>query len=428
MIQKIMQSVLFKNTFIYMLTEVVNKAVPFLLLPILTVYLSPSDYGIVATYGAFIAILAVFIHLSLVGAVNVNFFKFSKEHLKIYIANVLLIIFVSSLVFFCLIYLFQDQLSLKLEIPRVWLFVGLLVTIAQFLTILNLGLWQVEQQPKPFGIYQITLMLTNTSMVLILVIGFGMGWKGQLIGQSVATVLFSLLSFGFIYRRGFLQFTFDKSYIKDALKFGIPLIPHALSGWFRMGVDRIFLTTFIGSSATGIYSVGYQFGFIIGIVAVAFNQAYSPYLYKKLNNITLKEKLKLVKFTYAYFIGILLFAGSISLIMPWVITHFLNERYLASKEIIPWVAFGYAFQGMYFMVVNYIFYEKKTYMLAFATFISAAIHVILSYTFIHMYGMIGVAYATPLSFLIMFVLVWILSAKIYPMPWTLNIFNKKGRY
>lgn len=420
MIQKIRESILFKSTFIYVITEIINKAVPFLLLPILTVYLSPSDYGVVATYGAFSAILAVFIHLSLVGAINVNFFKFSKEHLKIYIANVLLIILVSALIIFSLIYLLQDQLSLKLEIPSVWLFVGLFITLAQFLTTLNLGLWQVEQQPRSFGIYQIALMLTQTSMVLILVVGLGMGWEGQLIGQAVATVLFALLSFSFIYRRGYLQFTFDKGYIKDALKFGIPLIPHALSGWFRTSVDRIFLTSFIGTSATGIYSVGYQFGAIVFIVSVAFNQAYSPYLYRKLSNITLNEKVKLVKFTYLYFAGILLFAGVISIVIPWLITHFLNERYLDSREVVPWIAFGYAFQGMYFMVVNYIFYEKKTYILSLITFMSGLIHAGLSYGFIKIYGVMGAAYATPLSFFIMFILVWILSSKVYTMPWNLN--------
>ena len=421
MIQKIRESILFKSTFIYVLTEIINKAVPFLLLPILTVYLSPSDYGVVATYGAFTAILGVFIHLSLVGAVNVNFFKFSKEDLKIYIVNVLLIVFVSAIFVLGFIYLFQNQLGLKLEIPSVWLFVGLVVVVAQFITTLNLGLWQVEQQPRSFSIYQITLMLTNTSMVLILVIGFGMEWRGQLIGQAIATVLFALLSFRFIYRRGYLQFTFNKGYIKDALKFGVPLIPHALSGWFRTGVDRIFLTMLMGSSATGIYFVGYQFGLIIGIIAVAFNQAYSPYLYRKLNNITLEDKLKLVKFTYAYFAGILLFAGVVSLIMPWVITHFLNERYLDSKEVIPWIAFGYAFQGMYFMVVNYIFYVKKTYGLAAITFFSGLIHVALSYFLIQQSGSIGAAQATTISFFMVFIFVWILSARIYEMPWRLKV-------
>ncbi len=241
MIHRLRRSILFKNTFIYTLTEVINKAVPFLLLPVLTVYLSPSDYGVVSTYGAYVAILAVFVHLSMGGAVGVNFFKLSNKQLKIYIANTLLIVFVSSLIFFFLIYIFQSYLSLKLEMPGIWLFVGLLVIFAQFFTSLNLGLWQAEQRPRPFGVYQIASMLIRTSIVLVLVIGFGMGWQGQLAGQAIATILFALLSFAFIYRRGYLNFSFNGTYIKDALHFGIPLIPHSLSWWFRTGVDRILL-------------------------------------------------------------------------------------------------------------------------------------------------------------------------------------------
>jgi len=419
-IQKIKQSFLFRNTFIYVLSDFISKAVPFLLLPVLTAYLSPSDYGVVATYSAFISILAVFVHLSLAGAVSVNFFKFTKEQLKIYIANVLLIVFICFIIIFCIIYLFQNQLSLKLEIPNEWLFIGLFMIFFQFFTTLNLGLWQVEQKPKPFGIYQIAFILTSTAMILILVIGFGLGWKGQLIGQASATGLFGLLSFIFIYRRKYLQFILNKKYIKDALSFGIPLIPHVLSGWFRIGVDRIFLTSIVGAYATGIYVVGYQLGMVVSIVAMAFNQAYSPYLYNKLENITLNDKLKLVKFTYVYFIGILLFAGMISLVLPWIITHFLDKRYLDAREVIPWIAFGFAFQGMYMMVVNYVFYEKKTYQLAFVTFLSGVIHMILSYSLIHIYGVMGVAYATLFSALFLFIFVWILSAKVYNMPWSLK--------
>ena len=135
---------LFKNAFIYTLTEVINKAVPFLLLPVLTIYLTPSDYGVVATYGAFIAIVAVFVHLSMVGAVTVNFFKLSKEKLKIYIANILLIVSMTTVLVFSIVLLFQNQLSTKLEIPLIWLVMGVFVTLAQFLTELNLGLWQAE--------------------------------------------------------------------------------------------------------------------------------------------------------------------------------------------------------------------------------------------------------------------------------------------
>jgi len=107
--------------------------------------------------------------------------------------------------------------------------------------------------------------------------------------------------------------------------------------------------------------------------------------------------------------------------MPWVITNFLDERYLNAKKFIPWISFGFAFSGMYYMVVNYIFYEKKTYILTATTFITGVMHVGFSYIFIRLYGEIGVAYATTLSSFIMFILVWILSAKTYSMPWGLNI-------
>ncbi len=412
---------LFKNAFFYTLTEVINKAVPFLLLPIMTSYLSPEDYGRVATYGAFTAIVAVFVHLSMMGAINVNYFKISKEQLKIYIANTLIIVTIASTLAFLVILIFDDKLSLLLDIPWIWLFVGVTVTAAQFLTILNLGLWQVEQRSREFGTYQIVQMLTSTSLVLVLVVGFEMGWEGSLIGSTVATILFSLISFGFIYKRGYLLFHVNKVDIKDALRFGVPLIPHALSGWFRTGVDRMLLTTIIGTSATGLYSVGYQFGMIVGIIAVAFNQAYSPFLYKKLATIDELGKKRLVKFTYLYFIGILIFAGLLSVILPYLIQNFLNEKYHASSDIVSWVLYGYAFQGMYLMVVNYIFYVKRTYILSVITFLTGLAHVGLSYYLIKLNGIIGAAQATTVSFFIMFILVWLLSAKVYSMPWGLRV-------
>ena len=64
---------LFKNTFIYTGTNVINKAIPFFLLPIMTRYLTPIDYGIVATFNVLLAVMVVFVGLSMHGAINVNF-------------------------------------------------------------------------------------------------------------------------------------------------------------------------------------------------------------------------------------------------------------------------------------------------------------------------------------------------------------------
>jgi len=47
---------LFKNSLVYTGTNVINKAIPFFLLPIMTRYLTPTDYGIVATFNVLLAV------------------------------------------------------------------------------------------------------------------------------------------------------------------------------------------------------------------------------------------------------------------------------------------------------------------------------------------------------------------------------------
>jgi len=70
--------------------------------------------------------------------------------------------------------------------------------------------------------------------------------------------------------------------------------------------------------------------------------------------------------------------------------------------------------------VNYIFYLKKTHKLVSITFFSGFLHIVLSYFLIKENGPIGAAQATTISFFVTFILVWILSSKLYSMPWSLK--------
>jgi len=95
---------LFKNTFIYTGSNVINKAIPFFLLPIVTRYLTPTDYGIVATFNVLLAVMVVFVGLSMHGAINVNYFKLTKEELREYIGNVFIILFTNFILIFIIVF------------------------------------------------------------------------------------------------------------------------------------------------------------------------------------------------------------------------------------------------------------------------------------------------------------------------------------
>jgi len=425
MFAKLKKSILFKNTFIYTLLQIFNKGIPLLLLPILTRYLTPEDYGMIATFSTFVGGIAIFVGLSMSGAVGVSFFHLERSELKLYIGNVFNILLLSAFFITLIIIIFEPYILEKLQLPKIWIYVAIIVAFMQMLTAINLTLWRSEQKAKPFAFYEISQTLFNIVLSLFFIIILDYGWEGRILGSSLAMIFFGILSMVFLYKRDYLIFNYSLNDIKSALHFGIPLIPHQMALWMRSGVDILFITSIVGVSATGLYTVGFQFGIVIGIFANAFNNAFSPYLYEKLKNITQKGKQDLVKFTYIYFVGILVFAMLLSTLFVWLIDVFLPNKFHGASEYVYLISFAYAFHGMYLMVVNYIFYAKKNHFLSMITLFTSIFHVMVSYVLIYYIGAIGAAYASILSFILTFILVWRISAKVVPMPWNFKKYTRR---
>ena len=273
---------LLKNSIVYTGSNVIRSAIPFLLLPVLTRYLTPTDYGTVATFQILLAIVVVFVNLNIHGAVAVNFFKIEKRELEVYIGNVAFILFISFLLTFCIIFAVKEPLAHLIKFPENWLPIIVVIALSQSVITLTLTLWQVEQKPLPYGIFQISQTIFNVTLSLIFVVALNWTWQGRLLGIVIASIIFGFASVVIIYKRKYIKFSFNKAYIKDALLFGIPLIPHALSAWMMTSIDRVFINSMVNVAATGIYTVGYQVGMIIGLLATSFNRAWVPFLFEKL--------------------------------------------------------------------------------------------------------------------------------------------------
>jgi O-antigen/teichoic acid export membrane protein len=261
------------------------------------------------------------------------------------------------------------------------------------------------------------LTLLNFGLAIFLIVGLDYGWEGRVIGKVSAVVLFGISAVSILWYNNLIKFQIVYEYLKHALSYGIPLIPHVLSGFMITMIDRVFITNMVGISETGIYTVGYQVGMIIGVLAGSFNKAWAPWLFEKLNEGKRETKIKIVKFTYGYFIVIIGLALLLSFLAPWFMKFLVGESFFGATSYIIWVAIGYSFNGMYMMVTNYIFYEEKTYLLSCMTFIAAGINILLNYFLINAYGAIGAAQATTITFFIQFLLTWYLASRVHKMPW-----------
>lgn len=406
-----------RNSLVYVGSGVVRSAIPFLLLPVLTRYLTPDDVGIVATFEVMLAMGLVLVGLNTYGAIAVNFFRLGRSELQVYVSNVILITSATSLVVLVLAYGVIGFVPLRGAAPAKWLPLIAAAALAQVLFSIALTLWQMEERPIPYGLFQISQTALNVGLSLAFVVLFGWGWEGRLFAIVAAAIVFGVLSFAVLYKRGFARLAVRQTYIRDALAFGVPLVPHSLGNWILTGIDRLFLASMVGVAAAGVYTVGYQIGMIIGLLATSFNQAWSPFLFAKLAQGDAESRIQIVKFTYAYIPAILLLACGLSLAAPWFLSIFVGPEFHDAYRYVFWISLGYAVNGMYLMVANYIYHAKKTHLLAWITLFTAVVNITLNYVLIRANGPIGAAQASAASFFVGFVLTWILSARVCRMPW-----------
>lgn len=359
---------------------------------------------------------------NLAGAYSRAYFAQDRFKPQTYFGTVLNTTFNLGIISILLVFILRKPLGNLFTFPSQWLWLVPVAALARCVNLIILTHWQVRTKPKQYGLFVNGTTLAETLSSIFLVTVINLNWRGQIGAITLSHLLFVPIGLFIMLREKSIEFTIDKACLKHSLLFGIPLIPHALAGIIDSSVNRIFISKMINVSETGLYTVGYQLAGPILLLATAFNQAYSPWLFKKLNENSETTKRQIVKFTYVYFVIILIASILYGLLAPWLFSFFVGKNFQGAYTYVLWIALGFACNGMYFMVVNYIFYAEKTHYLAIATISTAILNILLNYIFIKHKGAIGAAQATTLSVFINFILVWIISAKLYKMPW--NILKK----
>lgn len=403
---------------IFMVFETLNKAIPFLMMPILTRYLTPTDYGFLTSFNIFSGFVGIIIGLSAHGAIEANYFKFTKTEMAKYISNIFSVLIVTFVLALLLVSVFHDYFYIYTKLPFYWQVVALVVALAQFITLINLTLWILERNPKSYGIYQMSQTCLIIALSLVLIVYYDYNWQGQVVSSVIGNILFAFVSLILLIKRGYLSAGLNRVYIYDFLKFGLPMILHQISNFAKGQGDKLILISLLGVSATGLFAVGHQIGLIMGILVASLHKAYYPTLFEKLSSyITRNDKMQIVKYTYVFFFGLIVFAFilicSLCIVYPYLVGNEFQETLFLTQLII----IAFVFDGMYYAVSAYIFYQKETSKLANITFSIAIFHLTMSYFAIQLFGYIGAGYVLVVSHMIQFFAVWYLSNKVYPMPW-----------
>lgn len=420
LLSKLRSSSLISGTTVYLVSNIINAAIPFALLPTLTRYLAPTEYGQVAIFQTFIGALGAFVGLNVAGAASRKYYdlQVDAKGMQAFIASCLQILFFSTLITLLVVWIFQTQISEWLNLASKWLFTGILVSCMSVVINLRLTQWQVRKQPYKYGALQISQSIVNMGLSILFVVVFLNGSEGRILAQLWTTVVFSVLSVLLLRHDKILSFiTWQPSDLREALKFGVPLIPHVAGGFLLVSADRLIINTELGLEKSGIYMVALQISLSLSLLFESINNAYVPWLFEQLKRNNYEEKKRIVRYTYTWYCLIITGITFVFLAGPWLIDLIADEKYSEAGTIIGWLALGQGFRGMYLMITNYIFYTKHTKILSATTISAGLINLLLLYTMIPKMGLKGAAIAYSISMLILLISTWILAQRFYPMPW-----------
>lgn len=413
--KQISNSSLIKQTGVYTLSNLLEKGIPFAILPILTRLLSIEDVGLYTLYQAVLALIIPMYTLSIDSSVVLNYFKINKKRFRIYFSTGIYLFLISIFFLTLLSFFLRAQITEFTTFPFFWFLLIVVIVGLQFLTTIRKSLWQIQDKPKKFAYFSVLLSLSKNLFGLVLILYTDLGWKGIIIGHIIGLVLFSIYSIFSFNQENLITNRFNKNYVIDLLKIGFPLSLHRFGAWLSDSLNRIVIASIIGVGATGSYGIGATFGIIVTIAQDAFNRAYVPYLFKKLKIYSEEVRKSLLKTTLYFYVGIFSFSLIISVFGYFGVGFLFGDEYNDTNSFIIPLVFSAAFNGLYKIHANYIFFTKKTYKIMFITLFMGVLNIGLVYFLVSNYGILGAAYATLTIQILSYLATFSISNKLYPV-------------
>lgn len=409
------------NALIYILSDGITKALSFLILPFVSFYLIPEQLGIAANFDVLQSILMLLAGQAIVNALPYFYYDRSREEIGLLVSNLLFIIIAVNLCFLIIILLIYGLIDEYLHIGLFLQLLTLISVIANLLLSINLILYRLEEKPFVFLKLQLLQSLIYVFLLILLVVCLRKEALGKIYSAVFSCSIVCLLHIYLLYKRGYLIWKIDRNSIGELLRFGIPLLPHSLSFGIKSGMDKILLTTFCGLSVNGLYSMAMSFGAIYSIFKVAFDNAYIPYLQKRISKMTFDnqkaEKKQLVRISYIISSVFFLLFFVVMFICWILIQYVLSDLYRDSFQFIPWILFSLTIYSFYSLVVQYPYTAKKTLGLGIITFSGSIIQLLLTFVLVRMLGADGIKYSLVIGALVTMFSVWWYSNRVYPLPW-----------
>lgn len=398
---------------------------PFLVLPFLTHYLLPAEYGIISVFTALLTFLIPFSVMGLTTVIGRNYHLMPAEEHACATHTALVLTFCFCLLLFICAVAGSFVADSFMSLPMGLVLCIPLMCLLQNIQAFNRIILRHQQRAGLFVLLDVGSTAISRFGGLFAVMFISASWVSVIAAQYVAHSLFAILAVYLLLQDKRLICNWDRSRAKALLSMGWPLMPHAIGGAIMAISDRLVLERMLDTDAVGIYSIGTSVGAVVLIYSSAFNNFWGPWMHRNLANPSADTHKRAVKYSYLYFLSLLLAVPALTVIGVAYIWFLVDPRYHDAIGIVYWIAAASGVYSMTLAINHYLIVAAKTAILPAITAFSAGVNILLTIVLVHENGITGAAQATLIAYILYFVLMFWQCQRIHPMPW-LAVFRKSS--
>lgn len=373
------------------------------------------------------------------------YFRFSQTHDKQKLYNTLsLSLLYSSILFTAILLLCKNSLINIADLnnhPEYVLWMAAIIAVDNLNTLPFAKLRQ-ENRPKRYAFARIAGIMVNIFVVILFLgiipkilkhnpdsfihfiynkdIGLGYYLLGNLCGS-----LFTLLILFKEIKQ--VRFHFDIKLWKEVMRYSAPLIIVGLGGMVNDVLSRLIYRHVVdlpqqqADHELGIFANIFRIALLITIMIQAFRMAAEPFFFNKSKDENAqKTYARVMKFFVIACCFMFLIIGLFLDAFCWLFTTFANPRWAEGLDVVPLLALGNIFLGIYYnLSVWYKLTNKNTYG-AVITIAGAVITIVLNIILIPRLHYTGAAIATFSCYLFMMLSSYLLGQKYYPVPYAVK--------
>lgn len=269
----------------YLIASGIGLVIPLFTVPIVTRWLTPQDYGVVAL-GQLVATLFLgFVNLGVSTGIERNFFQHEHDAqaMGTLIHTGFAMIGIGLLVWGSMVCIARDPISFLASGSRQW---GLLIlclciasTVGVYFTILLVYL-RNRGRAREYLRYSVGGATIEAVLTVVFVTGLRWGVWGVALGQGVARLATVGVCWWHVRRE--LPWRVSRVTARELLGIGLPLIPRMLVGVADTGIDRLMVHWLHSLGQVGIFGLANRVGYMVFSALTTLEHVYIPNVYRKM--------------------------------------------------------------------------------------------------------------------------------------------------